>query len=100
MIGHKRATCHKMALWLILQDHAARMDDKFKTQIIQEYHKTMDDKKRSKLMKFQGTVCQLYINGEIDRAEEVLADMFLQLVNTQMVCKSNDEEEQLQDNDS
>jgi glutaredoxin-related protein len=100
MIGHKRATCHKMALWLILQDHAARMDDKFKTQITQEYRKTMDDKQRSKLTKFQGTVRQLYINGEIDRAEEVLADMFLQLDNTQMVCESDDEEEQLQNNDS
>jgi hypothetical protein len=94
MFGHKHVSCHKMAIWLILQEHAAKMDDKFKAQLIHDYRKAMEDKQKSKLSKFQGTVRQLYIDGNIERAEEVLADMFHQLDNTQMVCDSDENEDQ------
>jgi hypothetical protein len=89
-----------MALWLILHEHAMKMDDKFKTQLVHDYRTTMDEKQKSKLSKFQGTVHQLYIDGEIDRAEEALTDMFNQLDHTQMICESDDDGDQHQYSDS
>jgi glutaredoxin-related protein len=89
-----------MALWLILHEHAVKMEDKFKAQLVQDYRKTMDEKQKSKLSNFQGTVHQLYINGEIDRAEEVLTDMFNQLDHTQMICESDDKGDQNQYSES
>jgi hypothetical protein len=83
-----------MAIWLFLQEHAAKMDDKFKAQLIHDYRKAMEDKQKSNLSKFQGTVRQLYIDGNIERAKEVLADMFHQLDNTQIICDSNEDEDQ------
>jgi hypothetical protein len=79
MFGHKHATCHKMALWLILHEHAVKMEDKFKAQLVQDYRKTMDEKQKSKLSNFQGTVRQLYINGEIDHADVIPIKLNLKL---------------------
>jgi phosphoglucomutase len=89
-----------MALWLLLQDHAAKMDEKFKTQLVHEYRKKMEEKQKSKLLKFQGMVRQLHIDGNIERAKEVLADMFNQLDHTQMVCDSDGDNDQNLHDDS
>jgi hypothetical protein len=83
-----------MAIWLLLQEHAAKMDEKFKAQLIYDYRKAMENKQKSNLSKFHGTVRQLYIYGNIERAEEVLADMFHQLDTTQTISDSDEDEDQ------
>jgi hypothetical protein len=85
---------------LIFNEHAAKIDEKFTTQLVQDYRKTMDEKQKSKLSKFQGAVHRLYINGQIDHVEEVLTDMFNQLERTQMVCDSDEDKDQNKNSDS
>lgn len=67
--GHKKMSCDKMAAWLLLHEHSTQLDEKTKTKLIDNYLKSVSERRNKRLQRLKGTVRQLYADGHIDQAD-------------------------------
>lgn len=81
LFGHKRSQCAKMATHLLLQDATSTIDEKFKTKIIDNYMKQLQEKKQRRILNMKGTVRQLYTEGNFEEAEALWDTYMDQMAN-------------------
>jgi hypothetical protein len=70
--GHIKINCDKMAQFSLFKEASQNMDDTLWKKIIQNYIKTLDQKRAKCLERFNGTIKQLYTTGDDEQARELI----------------------------
>jgi hypothetical protein len=59
-----------MAQLIILQENYKTLDEKMKHKILENYNKTLDQRKQKRMQRIKGIVRQLYTEGHYDEADK------------------------------